>query len=293
MFTYSQACDICGCAASSFSMGLLPNSKHHFIGLRTSLNSFESRDVHSISSRANSKEYFLTNELYGRYKFAKKFQVLAFIPYVYNQKTDSLQKQSINGIGDISLLMNYVFIDNSDSLTKKFKQVGTIGGGLKTPTGQFFKLGFEEINMLPGTGSWDFIFNANYSIQYKSFGLQSESSFTLKTTNKYLYQFGNAFSNSELLFYRWVLNSNLKIIPQIGLNFNHNWKDRKNGFFSEDTFNGGNILNAQFNLALLFKNLAFSSQIYIPLKQNLNQGFVSQKSSIRFSVNYFIKNKKI
>lgn len=291
MFTYSQACDICGCAASSFSMGLLPNSKHHFIGLRTSYKSFESRDLHSISSRATSNENFLTSELYGRYKFAKKFQVLAFIPYVYNQKTDSVQTLTIKGMGDISLLMNYVFIDNSDSLTKKFKQVGTIGGGLKTPTGQFFKLGFEEINMLPGTGSWDFIFNANYSIQYKAIGIQSESSFTLKTANKNLYQFGNSVSNSELFFYRWVLNSNLKIIPQFGVNFNHNWKDRKNGFLSDDTFNGGNILNAQINLAILYKNWACTSQFFIPLKQNLNEGYVSQTSSIRLSINYFIKNK--
>ncbi len=291
MFTYTQACDICGGASSSFSMGLLPSSKHHFIGCRTSFKSFESRDLHSLSGRVSSQEFFTTNELFGRYKLSKKFQVLAFVPYVYNQRKDSVETWVIHGLGDVSLVSNYVFIDNSDSVKKQLKQAGTVGFGVKLPTGQYFKLGFDELNMLPGTGSFDFIFNSNYSIQYKAFGLQSETSFTIKTANKYLYQFGNALSNTEVFFYRWEVNENLKILPQIGLNINHNWKDRKNGFLSEDTFNGGSIFNAQFNLGIMYKKWGITAQVFAPIKQNLNEGYVTQKSSFRVSMNYFITKK--
>jgi hypothetical protein len=37
----SMACDVCGCAASSFSLGLLPSSNHHFIGIRSNIRTFQ------------------------------------------------------------------------------------------------------------------------------------------------------------------------------------------------------------------------------------------------------------
>jgi hypothetical protein len=289
--TLINACDICGCASSSFSMGLLPSSKHHFIGIRSSIKNFESREIHALSTRFDSEQHFSTTEIFGRYKISNKFQVLATVPYIYNVKKDSISTLKIDGIGDPILLFNYVFVDNTDSLTKKFKQSGTIGIGVKFPLGSFYKLGFSEINMLPGTGSFDFISNLNYSLQYRSYGLQNETSFTLKTANKYLYQFGNAFSSSNMLFYRWVVNDNLKIVPQIGVNYNFNWEDIKNGKKSEDTFNGGAIINSQFNLFVIYKNFGLNINMFLPLNQELNQGYVRQKNSFRVALNYFINEK--
>lgn len=290
--TTSHACDICGCAANAFSVGMLPNSKHHFIGVRNTSRWFESQpapDGHGF--RGISTQLFNTTELFGRFKLGKRFHVQAFIPYVYNRKTDSITTP-IHGLGDIVAMGNFVFIDNMDSLNRKVRHSGTIGLGVKTPTGQFFKLGFEEINMLPGTGSVDVIANLNYSVQFHNWGLQNESGFTYKTENKYKYRFGNALSISQLFFYRWDVNEDLKIIPQIGLNFMHNWKDRKNGVLSEDTFNGGNMYNGQFNVFLLYRNVGINVQVYIPLAQQLNSGYVTQKTMLRCGVNYFINSKK-
>ncbi|MES2587449.1 MAG: hypothetical protein V4622_00630 [Bacteroidota bacterium] len=286
---YSYSCDICGGATSSFSLGLLPNSKHHIIGLRYISKTFESRDLHTY--KIHSSENFTSSEIFARFKLSNKFQLLSSIPYIYNVRKTNLEKQTIKGLGDINLLSNYVFVDNADSLTKKVKHTGTIGLGVKLPTGTYNILGFTELNMLPGTGSFDYLANVNYSLQYRSVGLQNETSFSYKTENKYLYRFGNNFSSSQIFFYRWVLNQNLKIIPQIGLNYSHNWKDIKNRKKSEDTFNGGDILNAQMNLFISYKNWGFSSQIYLPIYQNLNQGYVTQKSTFRLSINYFISKK--
>lgn len=286
------ACDICGCAASGFSIGMLPNSKHHFLGLRTTMRWFESQpapDGHGF--RGVSSQFFTTTELFGRYKIGRRFQLQAFVPYVMNQKTDSVTT-TIHGIGDVVAMGNFVFIDNLDSLGKKVRQSGTIGLGIKSPTGQFFKLGFEEINMLPGTGSFDFIANLNYSVQFNKFGLQNETGFTYKLKNKYNYRFGNALTISQLFFYRIDINENLKFIPQLGVNFSHNWKDLKNGVLSEDTFNGGNMVNAQANLYLIYKNFGINFQVYVPVFQKLNQGYVAQKSMVRVGVNYFINSKK-
>ncbi|MCE3294741.1 MAG: hypothetical protein K0R65_455 [Crocinitomicaceae bacterium] len=288
---YSYACDICGCAASSFSMGLLPNSQHHFIGLRSTFRYFESTQLHDVTTNRLSDELFTSTDLFGRYKLSKRFQLLAFVPYVHNSKTDSLGTIRVSGLGDITALANFVFVHNTDSLSRHFKHSGTIGFGVKMPTGNYFRPGFTEINMLPGSGSFDYVFNLNYSVQYRSFGLQNETSFTYKTENKYLYKFGDAITITQLFFYRWNVTENLKLIPQLGANFVHNWKDRKNGKLSEDTFNGGNLLNAQLNLLTLYKNWGFSPQLFIPVSQHLNGGYVKQKLMFRLSINYFINKK--
>lgn len=288
----SYACDICGCAANAFSVGMLPNSKHHFLGVRSTFRWFESKpapDGHGF--RETSQQFFTTTEVFGRYKIGNRFQVQAFVPYVYNQKTDSV-RMNIQGLGDIVALGNYIFVDNMDSLNAKVRHSGTIGIGVKTPTGKFFKLGFEELNMLPGTGSIDFLANLNYSVQFGKFGLQNETGFTYKTENKYKYQFGNALSISQMAFYRWDINSDLKLIPQIGVNFMHNWKDRKNGELSEDTFNGGNIYNGQINLFVLYRNVGVNAQVFVPIYQQLNRGYVSQKSMFRIGLTYFFEITK-
>ena len=288
----TYACDICGCAANAFSVGMLPNSKHHFIGLRSTFRWFESKpapDGHGY--RENSTQFFTTTELFGRYKIGRRFQVQAFIPYVLNQKTDSITT-TIQGLGDIVAMGNFVFIDNMDSLNRTVRHSGTVGFGVKAPTGQFFKLGFEEINMLPGTGAVDFIANLNYSVQYKNFGLQNETGFTYKTENKYKYRFGNALSISQLFFYRWDINEDLKIIPQAGINYLHNWKDIKNGVLSEDTFNGGDMFNGQVNVFVLYRNFGVNAQVFIPVHQRLNRGYVNQKTMFRIGINYFLNSKK-
>ncbi len=290
--TSAYACDICGCAANAFSVGMLPNSKHHFIGMRSTLRWFESQpapDGHGY--RGVSSQFFTTTELFGRYKIGQRFQIQAFIPYVFNRKTDSVTT-TIQGLGDVVAMGNFVFIDNMDSLNRNFRHSGTIGLGVKAPTGTFFKLGFEEINMLPGTGSVDVITNLNYSVQYKNFGLQNETGFTYKTSNKYKYRFGNALSISQVVFYRWDVNEDLKIIPQVGMNYMHNWKDTKNGVLSEDTFNGGDIYSGQVNLFVLYRNIGVSVQVFVPVYQRLNRGYVNQKTMLRAGVNYFFNSKK-
>lgn len=286
------ACDVCGCATSAFTVGMLPTSKYHLVGVRTTFRWFESYpapDGHGFNG--NSTQFFTSTDLVGRYRIGSRFQVQAFIPFVHNQKTDSVTT-SIQGLGDIVVLGNYVFVDNMDSLTRKFRNAGTIGLGVKAPSGQFFKLGFDEVNMMPGTGSTDFIANVNYALQYRNFGLQNESAFTYKTENKYKYQFGNALSTSQVVYYRWRVSENVILVPQLGVNFMHNWKDRKNGVYAEDSFNGGSVFSAMATIFVSYKNFSFSGQFFIPMQQRLNENLVNQKAMVRMGMNYFIKSKK-
>lgn len=291
--TFTYACDVCGCASSSFSLGLLPSSNHHMFGLRTNIRTFRTTHppIFGVQDPA-TKELFSSTDLFGRWKINNRFQLLAVVPYVVNLQTTVDRQIHIHGLGDITLLGNFVFVNNTDSLTRLYKQSGTFGLGVKAPTGKYDNTNINNRNMLPGTGTVDFVATLNYSIQKGSWGYLTEFSFTYKTENKYDYQFGHALGTTHLAFYRWVLNENLRMLPQLGANFSHNFRDRIKGKITDDSYNGGTILNAQATLSVLYKNWAFSASYLAPVYQYLGNGYVEQLSSCRFSINYFITKRK-
>lgn len=286
------ACDVCGCASSSFSLGLLPSSNHHFIGLRTSMRTFRTTHPPLFGiQEPSSSEFFTTTELLGRWKINQRFQLIGVVPYIINTQESVERKLLIQGIGDVTVLGNYVFIENTDSLTRNFKQAGTFGLGVKAPTGRYDNTNVNNRNMLPGSGTVDFLATLNYSLQKGSWGYLTESSFNYKTANKYDYQFGHALGTSHMAFYRWVLNENLRILPQLGFGYNHNFRDRIKGKVTDDSFNGGTLFNAQATLAVLYKNWAVSASYFQPLYQDLGNGYVDQLTSFRFGINYFIQKR--
>jgi hypothetical protein len=288
----ASACDICGGASNSLTLGLLSSNRNHFIGIRSGLRWFESTptpDDHGYLGV--SHQQFTTTELFGRWKVNKRFQILGFVPYVFNSKMEDV-RTNISGLGDVVLMGNLVYADNSDSKTASVKHIGTVGLGVKAPTGSYFRLGFNEVNMLPGTGSWDGILNATYMIQKSAIGFQNEVSFTYKTANKYEFRFGNAISYTGLFYYRWSVKENVRIIPQVGVSYARNWRDQKDGEYSEDTFNGGNLVGTQVNLCMIIDQVGINLEGNLPIAQNLNRGYVEQKGMIRIGVNYFLKDKK-
>lgn len=296
---FSHACDVCGCAASSFSLGLLPSSNHHFIGIRSGWRTFKTTHPPLFGTQeAPSDQLFMTSELYGRWKINRKFQLLGIVPYVQNQEQQALNNYTLRGLGDITVLGNYVFIQNTDSLSRRWKQSGTIGIGVKSPTGKFDRSSTtttEELligrNMYPGTGAFDFIANLNYSTQRGSWGYLTESSFSYKTANQTGYQFGHAVSTTHLAFYRWNINENLKFLPQAGVNYNHNLSDRIDGKPTDLSYNGGTLVNAQLSVAVLYKNWALTALGQVPVYQQLGNGYVVQKAAFRLGINYFITRK--
>lgn len=292
MSSITLACDICGCAASSFSLGLLPSSNHHFIGLRSSIRTFRTTHPPLFGIQdPPSKELFTTTDLMGRWKINKRFQLIGVVPYVVNNQSTDERTLNIHGIGDITVLGNYVFVQNTDSIARRFKQAGTFGIGVKAPTGKYDNTNINNRNMLPGTGTVDFVATLNYSIQKGSWGYLTESSFNYKTANKYNYQFGHALGTTHMAFYRWVINENLRVLPQLGVNYNHNFRDRIKGKVTDDSFNGGTLFNAQATVAVLYKNWAVSANYFIPVYQHQGNGYVEQLTSFRIGINYFITKK--
>lgn len=286
-----HACDICGGASNSLTVGMLANSKQHFISLRSSARWFKSYpSPDGDGFRDISQQRFISNELFGRWRLNRRIQLMGFIPFVTNTMKDSV-RTTFTGLGDMTILTNFVLFDSSDSLSTKMRQIGSLGFGVKAPTGKYFELGLDELNMLPGSGSWDFIANLNYSVQGRRYGLQLESSYTFKTANKFAYRFGNALSSSLVVFRKMNLKKNSAFIPQVGFSYFHNDEDLKGGELSEDTYNGGNQLNAQLNLNFIIQKVGVFCQTSIPIYQNLNRDLVKQELYLRLGFSYFITNR--
>lgn len=290
----SLACDVCGCSAGAFSQGMLNTGRSTIFGIRNTHRWFHSVDPMDPTRMTTTDENFNTIEVFGRFNFGKRFQVGAFIPYVVNQqKVSADYTKVLHGLSDVVLLGDYIFVNTIDSIKANTKWFGSVGLGLKTPTGRSVEPTWPEPNMLPGTGSWDLNAHANILVQFPNkFGLQHESAFTYKTANKSNYRFGNALSISQVVYYQYKINDNWKLVPQIGFNYQHTGKTTENGLIPDDSFAGGSLLNGITTVNLFYKNWTFNIQGFIPVYQKLSQGFVTQKLMLRTGIIYTLKSKK-
>ncbi len=97
----ASACPICGCGGGNLYMGLLPDFKSHFIGLRYHYAQYHSQLVSDPDQF--STNYYNSIEFWGGMRVGKKFQVMAFVPYYFNKQVDDDGTTTPSGLGDITL----------------------------------------------------------------------------------------------------------------------------------------------------------------------------------------------
>src|SRR6185436_18249080 len=179
----SFSCDYC-----NFYLGLNPQYKKNTIGIRYHFMNYTG----THESDEELRELGLTKndfwerrsraELHGQWYATGKLKFVFSAPYVINSEGTHAEPiehshsnsgsgeeghhdaETIYGIGDPLLLANYqLFNTTGDSM--QFSQRLFAGGGVKFPLGKW-KLedgaeAHERVHQ-PGTGSWDFILNAEY-----------------------------------------------------------------------------------------------------------------------------------
>ena len=159
---------------------------------------------------AYSYETFQTAELWARFYPTKKIQAFVFVPFNFNERIEGTSINTLKGLGDIVISANYNLINTYDSVDHFLKHNLLIGGGLKLPTGEFQAIenGLTvNQNFQLGTGSLDFLFNLIYTVRRKNIGLNTELSYSLNTTNKDEYKFGNAMRTGLTAFYVFQVNA--------------------------------------------------------------------------------------
>ncbi|MEA5460839.1 hypothetical protein VB796_17400 [Arcicella sp. LKC2W] len=283
------ACDLCGCGNGGSFWGIMPQSHKSFVGLRYGYRSYDS---HVKSVNLQTQEQFWKTELWARVYPLKKVQVLAFIPYNFNKQTivKTGKQLDIQGIGDMSLLINYNLINTlTDTLQHQFHHNLLVGSGFKLPSGKYKYdyLSDSEVanpNFQLGTGSTDFTLNVFYTMRFKKWGMNSDFSYKMNSQNANEYRFGNRI-NSNISVIRFVnINPNLMLIPNIGFAYENAAYDVDRGI--QNTRTGGEALLGSFGLESYHKKISAGINYQSPITQNLANGEL--KTNSRLNVHFTI-----
>lgn len=289
---FANACDICGAGPGSSYMGILPEFKNRFIGLR-----YQQSGVRyhlgpgGISTHLTTTERFKITELWGATNIGKRFRLAVFIPYNFIERTNQQENARTNGIGDMSAIGYYqAFNKQSVIKNKTLSQTLWLGGGIKTPTGTYNpeekNIGQSSLNTFQlGTGSLDFSLNAMYDIRLQNVGVNVNSSYTINTSNKYDYQYGNKFTLNMLGYYRFTVNDKLTITPNTGVLFetaSKDWKTKDIQVWET----GGRSLIGTIGTELNFGRVSIGANFQTPLSQNLGEKKVESKNRGMAHISY-------
>ena len=277
------ACEICGCSNGNFQIGLLPNFTKGFIGYRYTTSQFNSHL--RTDATQFSHDYYKTMEVWGGYNFGK-FQVMAFMPYVFSRKVSDDGVTTSTGAGDLLLLFNYNVI-RSVSLSKdesvSIRHDLFLGGGVKLPTGinqvdtgnPNFNIG--DFNSQAGTGSVDYLFNLTHNMMWNRSGIVINVAYRINAANRQGYEFGNrTYVNTA--YYYTLTRSNVKIKPNAGFSYQSNAINKFQGAVVDDS-NGYN-LNFTAGVNVIRNKIGFNAMASVPVAQNMYDGQTKLQSRI-------------
>jgi hypothetical protein len=273
-------CDACGCSANGGSMSFSSMLNTNFIGIRYVNQSYSTKEG-VFNNSPWIAENFNTTQIWGRIPISDKIQITALVPYHSNNRNLVSGKQSIQGLGDVTIIGMYKTLEIlSDSITVGHKL--QLGGGIKAPTGEYYSLNSRTLNpsFQLGTGSWDFLLVSEYVIKKDNFGLNTAFSYTFKTENQQHYQFGNQFNYGSTLFYLLDLDK-IKFVPQFGVAgevYNSNKQ-----FNQEVSDTKGEVIFGKFGLEIGKRKFSLGANFMLPINQNLTGGNV--EANYRFSLN--------
>ena len=275
----STACEICGCGVGNYYIGLLPQFKSHFIGLRYHYNKFNTRLVSDPSQY--SKDFYQSIELWSGWNIGKRFQVLAFVPVNFNHQESDEGTSNLKGLGDAVLLMNYKLFDINSKTNggKNINQQLWLGAGLKLPTGKFEIDANDpdvasKANMQLGSGTADILLNGMYNLRIGKIGVTTQANYKISSTNKDDFRFGNKFSASSFISYG--LNAKTTTIsPNFGLLFENTAESKLQS--SKVDLTGGSLLQGAAGVEFGFNKVAVGFNVQLPVAQNFAENQTKQK----------------
>lgn len=274
----SLACEICGCGNNNFQIGILPNFNKGFFGVRYSASHYSSHL--STDATQYSRDYYNVVEVWGGYNF-KRFQVMAFVPYLFNKKISDDGTTLSNGMGDLMVLLNYRILSSTTlnhAETTTVRNDLFLGGGIKLPTGsnqvnstgQDFNIG--DFNSQPGTGSVDFIINLTHNLMWNKSGVVTNGAYRINTTNAQHYKFGNRVYLNAAYYYT-LTTKEVKVKPNAGISYQSNTIN----MYECVSVEGSNsyTVSATAGMNLLYKKIGVNLMAFIPVKQEMYNGQTS------------------
>jgi hypothetical protein len=145
-------------------------------------------------------ETYQTYEARASFYLRERWNTRIILPFENNTQTiGDHRRYQVQGIGDPIILQSYQLINTKrDTAKNEFAQRLSVGGGIKFPLGKtnlHYENGTPNLDLQPGSGSWDLLGMFVYLMKYRFVGLSSN--LTVKWNGK------------DLQNYRYGLSSNL------------------------------------------------------------------------------------
>lgn len=286
------ACDICGCGVGSYYIGILPEYNKRFIGLRYRHKTLQTHlGPQGQTTPLSTDETYQSVELWGGWNFGKRFRVLAFVPYNFNERISQASKGSKNGLGDIAVIGYYNLFTKSTTVSSKLLVHSFwLGAGVKTPTGKYEpneRLAVQESpnNFQLGTASTDFTVNAAYDVRLNDLGLNLNANYKINTENKYKYRYGNKLTTNALVYYKFRLFHKLTLAPNAGILYETAAKDLENDKYEMDVSGGHSAsLVTGFELAMSKFSLGANYQTIVSQELANQRAKAGNRLMVHFSV---------
>jgi hypothetical protein len=291
----AQACDICGCGAGSYYIGILPEFNKKIVGLRYRSTGLTTHlGPGGSSSYLTTDEQYKTLELWGGWTIKEHFRLMAYMPVSYNSKSNESGVESKTGLSDASVLGFYRLLRGKATIANKeatrlLVQDLWIGGGVKLPTGKYNPSDKSTTSVSTnlfqlGTGSLDFILMGMYDIRFQDAGLNLTASYKINTTNQHNYYYGNRFSGSTQFYYKFRFNNKWMIAPNAGIQYEKSAIDLDEGYSVRPT--GGVASFATIGAEVSFNKFTFGGNFQPVLFQELGQGAVrtGNRAMLHFSL---------
>ncbi len=266
------ACDVCGCAAGTNYMGVLPQFSKNLFGFRyqysNSLHPSTNFNTNDLDSRV-LQDQFYTTEAWLRYYPAERWQLFAFVPYSVHKRIETERTTTIQGLGDIRLNLNYTLID-TDSSSSKWKNLLLVGGGVNLPTGKYQQRDDTRL-MLPaafqvGRGAFSYNLNAIHTLRYNAWGLNTNLQYIFRGQNELSYDWGDRFSGATSLFY-WGQAKSFSYLPSAGVAVNYFEQDYQ--YDELKPYTGGTLVSMQFGLDIYINRWLINTFVQVPLSQDI------------------------
>ncbi len=287
-----RACDVCGGNTGSTNLGFVSGHQRSFVGFRTTFRSYSSSDhIHNNELDKGSTEKFWTTDLMAKIHIHKRLQLIAFLPYQVNRRTQDDASIHLQGLGDATCIANSILLHTANP-ESKWTHLLQGGLGLKMPTGKWDALyngNFVHYNMQLGTGSWDLMGLATYSISNELFSTIAEVNYKYNTPNKLDYRFGDRLNVNLTSFYT-LKHKEFKFIPSLGLQYEYANPDFRSAIQEEMT--GGFSLKSIAGLQSIRYPFNMGISGGMPLISQFSEGHVKPNLLITCQLIYFFSIKK-
>jgi hypothetical protein len=197
-----------------------------------------------------------------------------------------------NGLGDITLLVNYKLYQKTKMNIAKRSAVSHevwFGGGFKLPTGKYHfdmenpESNLGDVNSQMGTGSLDFMVNGSYNLRINKVGINTSVDYKINTTNSNHFNFGNRFTANTFGYYALSIKG-VSVAPNAGVLYEYAAVNHYND--QKVDLTGGSLALGVTGVEFAYKKMSVGGNLQIPFAQDFAEGQTVAKTRGMVHVTY-------